>query len=62
MHHGRRVDDQGTQIGVRSEGPDGIGWVYATRWHDPDIRQGRQHRFVLPANGGAPELISVAFD
>lgn len=61
-HDGRLVDDQGTDVEVRVVGPDAIGWVYAARWHDPDIRAGRRHRFVVVANAGAAELVSVPFD
>ncbi|MFN8052067.1 MAG: neutral/alkaline non-lysosomal ceramidase N-terminal domain-containing protein [Acidimicrobiales bacterium] len=62
VHDGRRVDDQGTSMEVRSEGTDSIGHVYAARWHDPAFRVGRMHRFVVLANGTQAELASVPFD
>lgn len=61
-HDGRLVDDQGTDVEVRVAGNDAIGHVYAARWHDPDIRAGRRHRFVVLPNAGAAELVSVPFD
>ena len=62
VHRGRRVDDQGTDLEVRIVAGDGIGTVYAARWHDPTFRAGRVHRFVVVANASASELTSVAVD
>lgn len=62
VHRGRRVDDQGTEVEVRIDGTDAIGHVYAARWHDPDVRAGRLHRFVILADGTSTELVSVPVD
>jgi hypothetical protein len=32
------------------------------RWWDPAFRAGRQHRVVLAANAGRPELAGDPFD
>jgi neutral ceramidase len=70
--HGWRVaDDQGwalevTHLGeaaASAEGDHGRGaHRYRVRWHDPDHRFGRRHRFVLLANAGRPEVAGPSFD
>lgn len=62
VHRGRRADDQGTDVEVRLVGTDQIGHVYAARWHDPEFRAGRRHRFVILAEDRSAELASVPFD
>ena len=62
VHRGYRVDDQGCDVEVRVAGTDKIGDLFAARWHNPAFRVGRRHRFVVVANAGQPELVSVPFD
>jgi len=59
---GQPADDQGCDIEVVHLGPDAQGHRYAVRWWNPTFRRSRQHRFVLPANAGQPELESDPFD
>ncbi len=64
----RAADDQGWALEVTDLGPasgSGIGagaHRYRVRWHDPDHRFGRRHRFVLLANAGRPEVVGEPFD
>jgi neutral ceramidase len=64
----RAADDQGWAMEITHLGPaEGPGVPagahrYRARWHDPDHRFGRRHRFVLLANAGRPELASAPFD
>ena len=66
---GRRVDDQGWSLSVSHEGRVGgdddsevSGHRYRVRWHDPVMRFGRKHRFVLLANADRPRVEGLAFD
>lgn len=68
----KRADDQGWALEVTHLGPArdlapagdrrGGAHRYRVRWHDPDHRAGRLHRFVLVANNGRRELVGPAFD
>ncbi len=64
VEQGRRVDDQGWALSIAHLGPDDDGVVhrYRVRWHDPSMRVGRRHRFVLLANGDRPEVVGEPFD
>ena len=63
---GRTVDDQGWDLEVIHLGQSDPGHPgahdYAVRWHDPDLRAGRSHRFVLVANNGRRAVVSDPFD
>lgn len=63
-HGWRAADDQGWALEVTHLGPRDAGGVhrYRVRWHDPDHRAGRLHRFVLLANAGRPEVTGQPFD
>jgi len=67
-HGWRAADDQGwaleiTHLGAASGPGAGAGaHRYRVRWHDPDHRAGRRHRFVLLANAGRPEVVGDPFD
>jgi neutral ceramidase len=62
-HGWRAADDQGWALEITHlGGPDAGRHAYAVRWHDPDHRVGRKHRFVLLPNNGRPELAGEAFD
>jgi neutral ceramidase len=55
---GRAVaDDQSGAVAVLQVSPG----VYAARWYAPTLGRGPQHRFVLPANHGRPELRTDPF-
>ena len=58
------ADDQGVNLGIIHHGKDktGDGHTYAAHWYNPWLGAGRLHRFVLPTNGGRPELASEPFD
>jgi neutral ceramidase len=62
----RLADDQGWALEVTHLGAaDGAGpgaHRYRVRWHDPDHRGGRLHRFVLLGNHGRPEVAGDPFD
>lgn len=64
----KRADDQGwalevTHLGAADAGQGGGGsHRYRVRWHDPDHRMGRLHRFVLLENNGRPQLTGEPFD
>ena len=59
----KRADDQGWALEVTHLGEaDGGAHRYRVRWHDPDHRVGRLHRFVLFENHGRPELAGQPFD
>lgn len=59
----KRADDQGWALEVTHLGEgDGGAHHYRVRWHDPDHRFGRLHRFVLLANNGRPEVLGEPFD
>ena len=62
----KRADDQGwalevTHLGAASDGAGGAH-RYRVRWHDPDHRFGRLHRFVLLENNSRPRLVGDPFD
>ena len=63
---GRAVDDTGWDVAVRHLGPvgdaPGAPHRYAVRWHLPDLRAGRRHRFVLTPVAARPETASTPFD
>ncbi|MEZ5203320.1 MAG: neutral/alkaline non-lysosomal ceramidase N-terminal domain-containing protein [Acidimicrobiales bacterium] len=64
----RAADDQGWALEVIHVGPatDPGGpsgaHRYRVRWHEPDHRFGRRHRFVLLANADRPEVTGEPFD
>jgi neutral ceramidase len=64
----RAADDQGWALEVTHLGPaEGPGIApgthrYRARWHEPDHRFGRRHRFVLLANADRPEVAGPPFD
>lgn len=65
VEQGRRVDDQGWALSIThlgALGGDSVGHRYAVRWHDPSMRAGRRHRFVLVANADRPEVAGQSFD
>ena len=62
-HGWKAADDQGWALEVTHVGgPDAGRHTYRVRWHDPDHRFGRRHRFVLLANAGRPEVAGDPFD
>ena len=64
-HGWRRADDQGWALEITHLGPSADlapAHEYRVRWHDPDHRFGRRHRFVLLENNGRPELPGRPFD
>jgi neutral ceramidase len=62
-HGWRSADDQGWALEIlHLGGPDAGRHAYSVRWHDPDHRVGRMHRFVLLPNNGRPELAGEPFD
>lgn len=61
----KRADDQGWALEVTHLGADGDddrAHRYRVRWHDPDHRMGRLHRFVLLENNGRPQVHGEPFD
>ncbi|MHB1137709.1 MAG: neutral/alkaline non-lysosomal ceramidase N-terminal domain-containing protein [Microthrixaceae bacterium] len=59
----KRADDQGWALEVIHLGEhEGAAHHYRMRWHDPDHRAGRLHRFVLLANNGRPRVVGEPFD
>jgi neutral ceramidase len=65
VERGRRIDDQGWALSIShlgSLGDDSAGHRYEVRWHDPLMRVGRRHRFVLLENAGRPEVAGQPFD
>ena len=60
--HGRRVDDGGCDVEVVHLGAGERGHRYAVRWWDPGFRAGREHRIVIAANAGRPEVAGDPFD
>ncbi|MCB1030429.1 MAG: neutral/alkaline non-lysosomal ceramidase N-terminal domain-containing protein [Acidimicrobiales bacterium] len=64
----RGADDQGWSLEISHIGPaDGATnregpHRYRVRWHDPDHKFGRRHRFVLLENAGRPEVLGEPFD
>ena len=59
----KRADDQGWALEVTHLGEaEGSAHRYRVRWHDPDHRFGRLHRFVLLENNGRPETVGQPFD
>lgn len=62
-HGWHLADDQGWALEVTHVGgPDAGQHTYRVRWHDPDHRFGRRHRFVLLANGDRPQVAGPPFD
>jgi hypothetical protein len=62
-HGWKAADDQGWALEVTHlGGPNAGRHTYRVRWHDPDHRFGRRHRFVLLANAGRPEVAGDPFD
>lgn len=59
----KRADDQGWALEVTHLGEgEGGAHRYRVRWHDPDHRFGRLHRFVLLENHGRPQVEGEPFD
>ncbi len=58
---GHRVDDDGWHLEVRHEGARHGQHRYVARWWDPTTQGDRSYRFVLAANRGRPETVSVPF-
>ena len=59
----KRADDQGWALEVTHLGAaEGDGHRYRVRWHDPDHRFGRRHRFVLLENNARPQVLGEPFD
>jgi neutral ceramidase len=61
-YDGRVVDDNGWHLGVTYLGRKHAKHRYAARWYAPPLGRPLQHRFVLLANGGQPEINGPAFD
>ncbi|MCW2782514.1 MAG: hypothetical protein JWR35_2963 [Marmoricola sp.] len=56
------ADDQGWRVGVVHLGERKGVHQYAARWFAPPLGRPGRHRFVLSANAGQPETVSLPFD